>query len=87
MIVVVHKVLTRCYVQRSTPIFYACLSSAVSCFPLFPTKGGGFLLADEMARASATADSSSILSVKLRIEGDSECLILSYLKKKKASYI
>jgi len=53
MIVVVHNVLTRCYVQRYTPIFYAGLSSAVSrlvLLPLFTDDQGGFLLADEMGK-------------------------------------
>lgn len=56
MIVVVHNVLTRCYVQRYTPIFYAGLSSAVSRLVLLPLftddQGGGFLLADEMGKVA-----------------------------------
>lgn len=53
MIVFVHNVLTRCYVQRYRPIFYAGLSSAVSrlvLLPLFTDDQGGFLLADEMGK-------------------------------------
>jgi hypothetical protein len=55
MIVVVHNVLTRYYVQRSTPIFYACLSSAGSrlvLLPLFTDDQEGFLLADEMGKVA-----------------------------------
>lgn len=55
MRVVVHNVLTRCYVQRYTPIFYVGLSGAVSRLVLLPLviskQGkGGFLLADEIGK-------------------------------------
>lgn len=55
MRVVVHNVLTRCYVQRYRPIFSAGLSSAVSrlvLLPLFTDDQGGFLLADEMGKVA-----------------------------------
>lgn len=53
MIVVLHKVLTRCYVDRYTPIFYAFLSSAVSglvLLALFTDDQGVFLFAEEIVK-------------------------------------